>query len=82
MAGFTVDQFGSPATPRSLPIHRTSGPASEKMTAPGWSERTSPQIRAQSYSCRRPPGPTSTAPSNQTSLSGPYRVSSSVSWAQ
>ena len=33
--GSTVDQFGSPATPFSFPHQRTSGPASEKITASG-----------------------------------------------
>ena len=46
--GSTVDQFGSPAEPVSLPIQRTSGPASEKITASGWSRRTTPQNRGQS----------------------------------
>ena len=71
VAGSTVDQFGSPATPSSLPIQRTSGPASEKMTASGWRRRTSAQKRGQSYSCRRPFGPSPFAPSNQTSWIGP-----------
>ncbi len=33
--GSTVDQFGSPAIPFSFPHHRTSGPASENITASG-----------------------------------------------
>ena len=40
VAGCTVDQFGSPAEPRSFPIQRTPGPASEKMTASGCRSRT------------------------------------------
>jgi hypothetical protein len=38
-----VDQLVSPATPRSLPIQRTSGPASEKITESGCSFFTSDQ---------------------------------------
>ena len=52
------------------------------MTAFGCSLRTSAHVRAQSYSCFLPFGPSPFAPSNQTSLIGPYCVSSSVSWSQ
>ena len=40
-SGFIVDQFGSPARPFSLPHQRTSGPASENITACGCRRRTS-----------------------------------------
>ena len=79
--GSTVDQLVSPATPRSLPIQRTSGPASENITAFGCKRRTSAHTRGQSYTCRLPFGPSPLAPSNQTSWMLPYRVSSSVSCA-
>jgi hypothetical protein len=46
-AGSTVDQFGSPAY-CSRYRSSTSGPASENMTALGWSFRTSAQTRGQS----------------------------------
>ena len=74
-----MDQFGSPAEPVSFPIQRTSGPASEKMTASGWSRRTVAKMRGQSYAWRRPFGPSPLAPSNHTSVMRPYRVSSSAS---
>ena len=47
-AGSTVDQFGSPAVPLSLPHQRTSGPASEKITAFGCSFADEAQLRGQS----------------------------------
>ena len=62
MAGFTVDQLVVPATPRSLPIHLTSGPASENITASGCSLRTRLKTRGQSYSWRLPFGPSPLAP--------------------
>src|SRR2546430_4159508 len=42
-AGSIVAQFGSPAAPASLPHQRTSGPASENITARGCSRRTNPR---------------------------------------
>ncbi len=71
MSGLTVDQLGSPAEPVSLPHQRTSGPASENITARGCIRRTSPHTRGQSYSCFLPFGPSPFAPSNHTSWISP-----------